>query len=97
MASRGYVEYVTEMERIAASQLTGLDNVHLFCFDDVTELVTDLDNYRDIAHYSADISDKIFQYMSEGKYRLTADNIDDYFDSLAEFYTNFDYDRYLFS
>lgn len=72
--------------------LTAIDNIHVFCYADEYDIVTNLDNYKDIQHFSPAINSYIIKAMSEGKGLITADNYSDYMKNVREFYLNYDYD-----
>ena len=65
----------------------------MFCFYDDTDLVTNLDNYSDLQHYSGDVSDMILACMAKGEHELTADTYEEYFDEIESFYMNYDYSQ----
>lgn len=85
----GYVE----MMRILTEEVLRYDNAHVFCFYDDTDLVTDLDNYSDLQHFSGEVSDMILECMARGEHELTTDTYTGYFDAVEEFYMNYDYSQ----
>lgn len=68
------------------------DNIHLFSFNTRFDITTDLNNYKDNAHYAEWINSLMLKWMHDGKYQLTRDNYLDYLEEEREFYTNFDYE-----
>jgi Zn-dependent peptidase ImmA (M78 family) len=84
-----------EMEcyRLAASLILPYENIHLFAFDDMTDITCDLDNYRDVSHYSGDISDMILEMMAADENRLTLDTYNEYYDEVEQFYKNYDFNE----
>lgn len=84
--------YIETME-IITEELLKYDNVRLFCFFDETDMVTDLDNYSDMQHYSGEISDRILRWMAAGEHELKADSYMEYFDGIEAFYSEYDYNR----
>lgn len=78
--------------RLASDLLMEYDNIHLFSFFDAYDIITDPDNYKDTAHYGAHINSYILQSMAAGDHLLTPDNHDSYWDQVAQFYLNYDYD-----
>lgn len=85
-----YDAYIKTM-RIMTEMCNEYDNVHVFCFFDETDMVTDLDNYSDVSHYSLAISDMILSEMAVGSHELTKENRDAYWDQVEDFYENYDY------
>lgn len=70
----GRVSAQVEAEAIAAEMLLQYPNVELYCFYENTELIHNLDYYKDSIHYNAEISSRILQWMQKGEYRLTEAN-----------------------
>ncbi len=82
-----------EMERIAAGMILDCDNIHLFCFYPRTDIICDLNNYNDKAHYGYWINSLILKWMHDGQYELTKDNYQDIFDQTLDFFTSLDYKK----
>lgn len=61
----------------AAESLLPYKNVEMYYFQNDEALITNLDNYMDAVHFSADINRSMVEWMKEGKYRLTQDNYRD--------------------
>jgi hypothetical protein len=55
----------------AMETLLSYDNVELYYFLNDREIVTDLDNYMDILHFSPEINEYICDSMIEGSHRVT--------------------------
>ena len=85
-----YVRYC----EAACETLLECGNIRLFSFFDDYDVVTDLNNYSDWAHYSADINSKLLRDMKEGAHALTIENCADYWQGVQDFYTAFDYEAY---
>ncbi len=84
--------YEIEKLEYAASLLVGVDNIQLYAFFEDTDLITNLDNYKDWTHYSEDVNSMILEAMAAGEHQLTAENYQEYFAEMADFYTSYDYD-----
>ena len=82
-----------ETMKILTEEVLKYDNAHVFCFYDDTDLVTNLDNYSDLQHYSGEVSDMILECMASGENELNLDMYEDYFDMIEEFYMNYDYSQ----
>lgn len=82
--------------KVASREFLKADNIHLFAFFDDYEAITNLDNYSDPAHHSPEINSLILQSMAAGNHELTLDNYEAYWDTVAQYYCNYDYDA-LFS
>lgn len=83
-----YYGIMEEVSRILLAE----ENIRVFCFFEDTELVCDLDSYRDIIHYSGSVNSHILECMARGEHELSADTVGEYFDSLREIYGSFDFD-----
>jgi len=91
LRSDGKIGWQVEAERIAIEELLQYPNIHLFSFSDCFELVCDLDQYRDMAHYGGHINSWILTCMAEGAHQLTLDTYRDYLDRIQTFYMDYDY------
>lgn len=78
----------------ACETLLECDNIRLFSFFDDYDVVTDLENYSDWAHYSADINSKLLRAMKAGEHELTKENCAGYWRGVESYYQNFDYVAY---
>lgn len=88
----GTLERQFDAERILIEMLIPYDNVHLFSFYTEFDLVCNLDNYKDIAHYGPNINSQILQWMKKGHGRLTLENYKEYCRKERDFYLNYDYE-----
>lgn len=91
----------TLLAQIEAEELTArmileeTDNVEIYSFNLNTDLIFDLDNYKDHAHYGAHVNSLILSWIAEGEGRLTLDNLDTYIAQETELYLNYDYNLLL--
>lgn len=81
-----------DMEQYVIEHLLAYDNVRLFSFFNNHELICNLNNYVDEAHYTGNISSQILIWMKEGEYELTEDNYRDYLADIRDFYGHYDYE-----
>lgn len=81
-----------EMLEYATSLIVGQDNITLFNFLELYDVVADLDNYKDAGHYSGEINDLMIELMYEASSVLTAENYQEKMEEIKAFYMNFDYD-----
>lgn len=81
-----------EMLRYVSNLLIGYDNIHLYSFNDDFELICNLNNYKDLEHYGKWVNQDILRNMKNEKGLLTLENLDIHYDSLIEFYSNYNYD-----
>lgn len=80
-------------EKMVIESIIDFDNVHLFSFSNDFALTTNLDNYKDVAHYGENVNSYILKNMFEGKYRLTKHNYENYQKQIKEYYLNYNYDE----
>ena len=80
-----------EAERVAIEELLKYDNIRLFSFNNLTNITTDLNNYKDATHYGDWINSLILRYMYDGKCLLTAENYEAQLEQERQFYSAFDY------
>ncbi|MBQ6566822.1 MAG: hypothetical protein IJL80_07175 [Treponema sp.] len=87
----GTLEQQLEIERTTIELILSCGNIRLYSFNTEFDLVTNLDNYKDLSHYGEWINSLMLEYMKEGRGLLTKDNYLDYLAKEKEFYLNFDY------
>jgi len=80
-----------EAEQCVIELLLEYDNIHLFSFNNRTDIITDLNYYADYTHYGEWINSLILKWMHEGMYQLTKDNYEEYLSEELMFYSSFDY------
>ena len=68
-----------------------MSTIHVYSFNILTDITTDLNNYKDATHYGEWINSMILLYMHEGKCLLTADNWEAVLEAERDFYTGYDY------
>lgn len=61
-------------EELAIAALLPYDNVEIYYYQDAEEIITDLNLYMDIIHFSKEINHEICNRLIAGDGRLTADN-----------------------
>lgn len=79
-------------EKMIIESIINYENIYLFSFNDDFELVTNLDNYKDIAHYGENVNSLILNHMVQNNHRLTKDNYQDYLKKIYDYYSTYDYD-----
>lgn len=65
--------YLYNMEQ-AMRTLLSFQNVKLFYFQNDREIITNLENYMDILHFSPEINHYICENLIEGKHRISPEN-----------------------
>lgn len=90
----GSVKAQLEAEEMVTDLLLSYDNVRLFSFYENTDLICNLDNYRDKEHYISDINSYILEQMSLGNFEITKENQEAHMEFMKQFYLNFDYETF---
>jgi len=68
---RGQLELTLAFREWLFERTLRYPNVEIFDFHAEPSIVTDLDHFTDIYHYSPKLSQALIQAMSEGRYKLT--------------------------
>ena len=87
----GSIYKMLEAEAYITELIVPHKNIHLFSFNNRTDITTDLNNYTDAPHYACWVNTLMLKWMHDGKYQLTEDNYKDYLKQEYDFYTTFDY------
>ena len=88
----GELNKLLQAEKVAIEMLIEYDNIHLFSFFDCPDIICNLNNYKDIIHYSEDINEYILECMKNGLHELNKDNYLQYCENEQLFFDNYDYD-----
>jgi hypothetical protein len=76
----------------AMETLLPYDNVRLFFPMNNAEIVTDLNNYHDLGHYSADINDYLVECFANGTHLVTKENYIEELEKMRALVVGFDYE-----
>ena len=90
--SRGGVEIFLSGVEIATRMMSEYPNIKIYMFINDFDTVSNLDYYIDQVHYNADISSLLLEYMANGDYLVTEDNLDTLMTEARDFYFNYDYE-----
>lgn len=69
-------------EKQAVKALLQYDNVEVYFYQDDREIITNLDNYMDMIHFSKDINYYVYDKLAKGENRLTKDNYEEKLDKM---------------
>lgn len=83
-----------EAQKAGAELLVSSDNIRVYDFSYRVDITGNLDNYTDTMHYGEWINSQMLQMMKEGEGILTADNLEEYYDSIYKLYSEYDYSLY---
>lgn len=92
--NRGELEKIIKAKEIMCEMLVPYDNIYLYSFFDKTDIITNLNFYRDVLHYNQEVSDMIMESMYMGEGRIDKDNYREYLKQVGDFYRSFPYDDY---
>ena len=89
-------EAIKEVTRKVVEDLLKYENVELYYFQNIEEIITNFDNYKDYSHYSEKINYYMYECMCEtGKHRITKQNYKEEIDNLYNLVSRYDYDKIL--
>lgn len=89
---KGEFEKVLLLFDFIFSNLVEIENIKIFSYYDLFDVVTNLSNYKDITHYNQDINSYILNSMYEKTHMITKNNYHSKINEIENFYKNFDYD-----
>ena len=87
----GTLHKMLEAEEFITELIVPKRNIHLFSFNLRTDIITDLNQYKDESHYATWINSLMLKWMRDEKYRLTEVNYKARLKKEYDFYTKFDY------
>jgi hypothetical protein len=71
-------------EKQAIAALLPYDNVEIYFYQDDKDIITNLDNYMDMIHFSKDINYYVYDKLAKGEEQLTEDNYEERLDGMYE-------------
>ena len=92
LSNSGQVDWHIDAEQTAIEEILKHPNIRLYSFCDDFELVCNLDNYKDEAHYGEWVNSWMLEWMYDGKGLLTEENYETYLETIRNFYQSYDYD-----
>lgn len=73
-------------------RLLEYDNVEVYFFQNEEDIICNFDNYADYTHYSPEICNYIVDSITDGRKKVTLDNLDEELEVLSNLAHNYDYD-----
>lgn len=89
----GILKKQIQAEKIVIEEILKYNNIKLYSFNCLTDITTDLNNYKDTIHYGEWINSLMLKYMYDEECLITVDNYEQYLDEELHFYTTYDYAR----
>ena len=86
------IDWRIQAEKIAIEELLDVSNIKLYSFCDNAELVCNLNNYKDQAHYGEWINSDILQWIKSDVGIITEENYLQYINNIEKIYTSYDYE-----
>ena len=71
-------------EKQAIEALLAYENAEIYFYQDDREVITNLDNYMDMIHFSKDINRRVYEKLAAGSGRLTQENYEEKLDGMYE-------------
>jgi hypothetical protein len=93
LVNSGEIYKQVEVERIIIEEILKYDNIKLYSFNNMTDITTDINNYKDNRHYASWINSLMLYFMKNGEGLLTKENYNDYLENELSFYTTYDYSQ----
>lgn len=96
LRSEGTLDKMLSCKRAAIEQMLECDNIHIYSFTLFTDVTADLNNYRDLGHYSPQINDYIIDVIYDDEYgRITKENYDNVLGEEEALLQSYDYNALL--
>ena len=84
-----YLKDLLNFKEYILKELVKYKNIKIYDFQIAKEITHNLDNYKDLTHYSEDINKWMIQQIKNNKYLVTKDNIDQYLKMLNKQIKNY--------
>ena len=75
MLDKGWLSDAIKFKRYLAA--LNIDNLNIFDFQCATSITSDLNNYKDITHFSPEINKYIISSLKNDRHLITSDNYND--------------------
>ena len=91
----GTFEASLDATAYALRHLLEYSNVSVYYYQGETDIVSNLDNYKDYSHYCPRINDLLTTYLAEERNRVTPENLDSMIAALKEYIDGFNFEALL--
>lgn len=89
----GQMDVVMEEFRLCCEWLFQFDNVRVFYFANLEEVITDLDLYADVSHHKQEINRYMTECFVSGEHEVTAENLEEELAAFRRIIDGFDYEK----
>ncbi|MBR2948735.1 MAG: hypothetical protein IKC46_02615 [Lachnospiraceae bacterium] len=86
------LEEMLEVYRHSIERLLEYENVQVYYFQDEEEIITTLNNYRDVCHHNPQINRYMFECIRDGKNLITEENLDSRIQNMNRIASEYPYD-----
>lgn len=80
-------------QQYVMEELFRYENVRYFYFQNIEDIITDLDNYRDYSHYSQAINYYMYESMRDGRHEIDYGNYEENLERMRSIIANYDYEN----
>lgn len=91
LKEKGEIDYTLAAEKLAIEMILTCPNIKLYSFNLKTDIITNLNNYKDTIHYGEWINSDILKWMKTEDGLLTKENYLEYLQTERAFYSQYDY------
>lgn len=89
--NKRFIDWSIDVERVVIEEILKHSNIKLYSFNNNFELVCNLNNYKDQAHYGEWVNSWMLKWMKHDKNLLTEDNYHEYIEKIRKFYNSYEY------
>lgn len=84
ISEKGFLEDALNFNRYVFEATRQFNNVKVYNFQDEGKITLDLDNYKDVNHYSQTINEFIIDSIAKNAYLMTEENAEGHFERLKD-------------
>lgn len=92
LINKAELERTLQAEKLTVEMILECPNIKVFSFDLMTNIATNLDNYKDTHHYGEWINSDILRYMRNDIGLLSKDNYEEFFEQRRDLYLKYPYE-----
>lgn len=91
LVENGEIYRQIEAEQYIIELILEHDNIKLFSFSGIEDIITNINHYKDDTHYGTWINSYILRCMRNNEHRLTKENYQKYLEEELKLFVNYDY------
>ncbi len=89
----GQLSVIVEEFRVCSEWLLQFENVRIFYFANMEEVITDLDLYADVSHYKQEINRYMTECFASGEHELTMENLEEELAKFQKIIESYNYEK----